>query len=315
MFVALVLCSIASFAQGYYLNFTPQMNSELDSLTQTVYAELTDMAKAVAPDAAGALVQTIGGNGFGQDPVEPFPVEMENGKISITLDKNMWGFPFNEVYHIQLIVILTDADGVPIYDEESEDYVMDMSAYRCEDTAPAAWAINYPNNRSWEEEGLTFDRFYSIGDCTFYFTKEVTLPNDVKGFIEYETDDELIEEEIVEVSADMDEMVGLYAVTVNVKNKNLTASQLISITVGLEGVTDADGNAITVPEITAVNDTTLKKTPRQKKALENGIAPGNESVNIYNVQGILVKENVDATAVNELPAGMYIVNGKKVVVR
>ena len=108
--------------------------------------------------------------------------------------------------------------------------------------------------------------------------------------------------------------MGLYAVTVNVKNDDYTTANLQSIEVILEGVTDANDNEVTVPSIDVVNST-RQASPRKNKTIEQGLVSGNELVNIYNVQGMLVKENVSAKAVNELPAGMYIVNGKKVVIR
>ena len=43
---------------------------------------------------------------------------------------------------------------------------------------------------------------------------------------------------------------------------------------------------------------------------------GNEHVNVYNTQGQLIRQNVKAAqAVNGLPRGIYIVGGKKVVVK
>lgn len=315
LFAVLAMLASSAFGQGYYMDFTPAMGSELNSLTTTVVATLTDEAKAAAPKAAAALVQAIGGDGFSQEISEPFPVSLAGDSISIPLTKEMWSLPFNEVYHLQLLVVLTDATGTPIEDDETMDYVMDMTAYTCADTAPAAWAKNYPNERNWEEEGLTFSRFYNIGECYFYFTKDVEVPSQA-GYIVY-TDINGVEKEvdIEDYSASWDEGLGLYAVAVNIKSDAYTAASLQSVEVVLEGVEDADGQELDVPSILAVNSATPKTAPRKVKNLENGLTAGNESVNIYNVQGILVKENVSVNAINELPAGLYIVNGKKVVVR
>lgn len=45
----------------------------------------------------------------------------------------------------------------------------------------------------------------------------------------------------------------------------------------------------------------------------NGINADKTSFNIYNIQGIEMMRNASANDVNNLPAGMYIINGKKVV--
>ena len=38
-------------------------------------------------------------------------------------------------------------------------------------------------------------------------------------------------------------------------------------------------------------------------------------VSVYNLQGVKMLDNADAASVNSLPAGLYIINGKKVVIR
>lgn len=71
-----------------------------------------------------------------------------------------------------------------------------------------------------------------------------------------------------------------------------------------------------VPTITLENIATPQNAPRKiKSRMANELTNGNELVNVYNVQGMLVKESVKKTAINELPAGLYIVDGKKIVVR
>ncbi|MBQ5408382.1 MAG: hypothetical protein IIU17_00535, partial [Muribaculaceae bacterium] len=45
-------------------------------------------------------------------------------------------------------------------------------------------------------------------------------------------------------------------------------------------------------------------------------ADGNEIVNVYNVQGMLLKQNIKAAdALKELPRGIYIIGNRKVIVR
>lgn len=47
----------------------------------------------------------------------------------------------------------------------------------------------------------------------------------------------------------------------------------------------------------------------------DAIIAAGEAVNVYTAQGIQVLRNAEAAALNELPAGFYIVNGKKVIIR
>lgn len=40
-----------------------------------------------------------------------------------------------------------------------------------------------------------------------------------------------------------------------------------------------------------------------------------EGLKVFNIQGNLVKDNATQADVNALPAGLYIVNGKKILVK
>lgn len=40
-----------------------------------------------------------------------------------------------------------------------------------------------------------------------------------------------------------------------------------------------------------------------------------ETVNVYNIQGMLIRANIPAAEISALPAGLYIINGKKIAIR
>ena len=53
-----------------------------------------------------------------------------------------------------------------------------------------------------------------------------------------------------------------------------------------------------------------------KTGIENIIGETDALVNVYTLQGILIKKDVKANeAIRELPAGLYIIGGKKVLVK
>lgn len=79
-----------------------------------------------------------------------------------------------------------------------------------------------------------------------------------------------------------------------------------------------DGEAASVDENGVYNVAITKDTEiviDNTNSIES--IAGNEASdnNVYNLQGILVIKNASAEQINALPAGLYIVNGKKVVVR
>ena len=49
--------------------------------------------------------------------------------------------------------------------------------------------------------------------------------------------------------------------------------------------------------------------------IENVIAGNDETVDVYNMQGIMIVKDADAAAIKNLPAGLYIIGGKKVAVK
>ncbi len=60
----------------------------------------------------------------------------------------------------------------------------------------------------------------------------------------------------------------------------------------------------------------LAMTFNEETGIEDKAVAGAECVNVYNVHGICIKQDVRcADALNGLPAGVYVVNGKKMVVK
>jgi hypothetical protein len=60
---------------------------------------------------------------------------------------------------------------------------------------------------------------------------------------------------------------------------------------------------------------TLKYIVENDTAIEDIIADGENGWTVYSTQGVKVLETEDADRVNNLPSGIYIVNGIKVVIK
>lgn len=58
-----------------------------------------------------------------------------------------------------------------------------------------------------------------------------------------------------------------------------------------------------------------KSSAGSESGIENVVAPAEEGYTVYNLQGILVLKTMDRNAVGNLPAGLYIVNGKKYIIK
>lgn len=89
-----------------------------------------------------------------------------------------------------------------------------------------------------------------------------------------------------------------------------TGSQL-SVKVNGEPVAASEGGKYTF----AVTKATECEVGSVADGISNAIAEGKAESNVYNIQGVLLLKNAAKEQVNSLPAGVYVVGGKKVVVR
>lgn len=82
------------------------------------------------------------------------------------------------------------------------------------------------------------------------------------------------------------------------------------VTIGGEKA-NVDGNGNYVVEITKDTEIVISEA----SGIENINIENAYNGNVYNMQGILVIKNANAEQINSLPAGLYIVNGKKVILK
>lgn len=66
---------------------------------------------------------------------------------------------------------------------------------------------------------------------------------------------------------------------------------------------------------TITADTNVKVTLDGNSGVENVAVGNNAPVDVYNLQGIEVLHQADSNQIQQLPAGIYIADGKKIVVR
>lgn len=79
---------------------------------------------------------------------------------------------------------------------------------------------------------------------------------------------------------------------------------------GEKAATDDNGNYVV--DITKATNIVISKSSGVEGVSIENIAKDN---NVYNMQGILVIKNATANDLTSLPAGLYIINGKKIVIK
>lgn len=317
----LALCSTAAFAQEIDpVDFTLGTDS-ISSFNNTVTVTVNDT------QAAYAIVQLVSGYGFSQNAAEPYPIDLnEDGNTFVVpINESTWGDPFNGTYYLNVMVVLTDNEFETIFDPETEEPVMGMIGYSYS-PKEAIFVKSVPNN-DWLT--TTFDDAYENENNKFklYFSREVN-PTGTIGTIEYFDPDGISYEVITpitvsEYTTEWSDLDGMCIVSFPYANAEFEAEDLgcIKFTFNPFHYEYEDGD-VTISGNTVVGDIILSNgampAPQQrivknKKGLEAGLTVSSVPVNVYSVQGTLLKKN--ATDLSGLQPGLYIVDGKKVVVK
>lgn len=96
------------------------------------------------------------------------------------------------------------------------------------------------------------------------------------------------------------------------KDTEITISLANEASVLVNGtVVEADESGNYVIPVTQDTEIVVDKTNAIEDITINNVVNGN----VYNLQGILVVKNASTEQISDLPAGLYIINGKKVVLK
>lgn len=320
-----MICAMCAFAQESNVvlpssavitpsNYGSTDEFGVDSLTNVNSTITVEFDKAPSVDVT---VMYITGSGFGINMTyKRLPA---NGTtLEIPLNRESWGVPFNEEFSLNLGITFTygEGDDIEYYLNEDEEPVMFEAMYTTHDNGPAEFVRSYPTGE-WESY-YTFEDAYNDGIATLYFTKTVKL-GDVIGTIKYYVDGDLDQE--IEISSFEDawsEWDGLYVINFLWNSEDYSAEDLSEVVIDFANIT-YDGKNVSVPSIVYKNELNesnrrAMKSPNTAK-LNKLSVDNNQSSDIYNLQGVLVKKNASAQDFRVLPKGIYIVNGIKMVVR
>lgn len=315
-----VLPTSATFTPGY----NDVDNSEDPFLMDNVNQTITVTFDVTPNIPATVMFATGAGDAIG---MEYKRIPVVGNTLTIPLTRADWGYPYNEVYFLNMVVTFTydvevDGEIVPDYYLNSEgEPIYFQRMYMAPDTG-AARLEKYAPNDSMFDEDFTFANAYQEGNMYVYFSKEVTVPQNVATVKYYDGEDEILSFTAETASAQWSEMDGLYQVVFKYSSDEYVASDISRIEIQLNPVQWENPEtqlpeSISSPVIVLNNITTVPQAaPRKaKKGVANGLAVGTESVNVYNLQGMLVVKNASNNDIKNLTPGMYIVNGKKIAVK
>lgn len=307
----------------------------LPSVNETVTVQLFGYNSEVA-QAGGwqpYFVWTKGtGYAIDQDMEEPTPIVGLANAYGFTFNKEKWGNPSGGYFFATLMLCFVNADFDFYADAEGEPIFFDVT-YRTVNTFPAEFLYAYPDG-AWED-GDSFTKAYKANGegCRFNFNNTVDFAdNDDMGEIVYTLKNgtkryfgiSLLGENEIQVgdtiptgkaTVGFNPLDGNYVVAVQYWTNTLSVDQISSVEITLWDMT-SKGVAIPDEEASITNNAAEPTVQKIKKSrLVEGLGETDTTVDVYNLQGMLVKSNISKTTIQDLPAGLYIVNGKKVIIR
>ena len=289
---------------------------ELNTPEVTLTMEFKDYNSTEIEDLGYAPKLMIAtGMGFGVDPVI-YDLNSSTSTFSFTMDEEKWGQPYMGMLNAVCMVCFMN-DDMDFYFTEDDEPLFYQALLTAPNTFPTKLVSVYPNN-DWSEE--SFAEAYNSGEIRFNFSNALSLEDEpVIGEINYTRFDGVrvraVEIELGEnAEAGWNPMDGNYTITINYALDGVSANEIKKIEIYLDDLASPYGVVEVAPVVLENNNPNMKRIAKKAPAAV-GLAVSNEAVSVYNVAGTLVKENIAQSEVNALPKGLYIVNGKKVVVK
>lgn len=205
------------------------------------------------------------------------------------------------------LVGVTDADGYVYPPYDATYYYAETVNYLGVTADPASYTYQQ-----------VYDDLWYVG---FKFDKEIEMPeSESPAKVTFYDDFDVLEEVDVndyDVSVNYIARAGYYVVEVYIPEVPSSASDYVYATVELQGFTYG-GTIITQP-----SETYYANLSSNSKSFKIGELSGIKGVKnfdtkgkkVYNMQGVLVKDNVEDSELSNLKKGAYIVGGKKIVVK
>lgn len=202
------------------------------------------------------------------------------------------------------VTLISDEAVTVNFDDSDNPYYMSFYMPTC-----CAIFTNGVYNAPQYEGSTTYYVALADGDAV-----KVYLANEPEKYAVTVTESEGFEGAVASVATDGKDYAGWAAGFTALKDTEIkvTLAEDSDVVVLANGETvAADANGDFVVTLSQDTEITIDKT----NAIEDITVNNVENGNVYNIQGILVVKNATAEQISNLPAGLYIINGKKVVLK
>lgn len=241
--------------------------------------------------------------------------------VSVPVPEDAWGEPTSGEYLLSVnLPAIYDKNGerimVMLVDEDTNEEYEDAYTVSASYTSPYITDAEYVGLDPDPASTTAWDVYSEgWGFVNFLFSDVVSLTDSSKALITFtlvngrEIDAEI---PLTELWADWDFWTGYFAVTVPmVENKTLTKANLESIDVNLYNI-KVGSSLKNFSACYDLEEEAQKAPSKPSSKLTLGV---DESYMVYDLNGNVIKTNVSASELNNLPKGYYIVNGQKFIIR
>lgn len=241
--------------------------------------------------------------------------------VTVDLTENQWGSPVGGVNSMTVALQGVTANGVSISNASGSAGTI-LASYSFEEAASEVTFLGVDP----AEEEATAAELWDYWNVIFKFSDAVTFNDDSVGAIIrfYDFYDEEMEDiapitvPVSEIYANWNYRSGYYGVEIPAPEVVNMPEDFYYLTITLNGVAFNGVPLTTQPSATYYAELQTYRNVR-KAANTAGIAKGfvteYTAFTVYNMQGAIVKTSATTSDIQALPAGIYIINGKKVNVR
>lgn len=310
--LAAVFCASAA-VPTYTVN--PTSDSVLENKTQEI---VFTFSEAVRVDS----VDFVGGSRFNNPITTRVATGMTTASttVKVKAKDSYWGEASGEEFVLEVYLpAIYDAAGKQIMetgiDPDTEDeYTFPFTAVSYYSTPAPAATVKYLGYTPAEGESTVWNIYSNgWGAVNYMFDGEVSTDSASATFVFDLSDNTSIAQVATgnDLVGDWDFWTGNYVVTAYMTpDSNITEEKLISISVYVDGIQNSNGETFTIAPIIYTNPA-AQRVKSNGMAGINNISAENNSYKVFNLNGVLVGENMSRENVKELTPGLYIVNGKK----
>lgn len=240
----------------------------------------------------------------------------EIGKsISVPLTADYWGVAIDDINYLTVSLLNVEIDGVSISNVPGELVGTISSSYTVNDKQNVVTYLGVNEDPYW---WLAQDLFG--WNVTFMYNDVVSLDG-ISAEISFKDEDGLTLKNYTTIISEgitgaWNMRANYYAVSVPIPNFNLTEEDFATMTIVLSGV-NANQPVVSITYDSVFPEDEMSIGAKQAPSTAGiGIVKASmEDNNIYNLQGQCVLVNATETTIKSLNKGIYVINGKKIVIK